>query len=639
MKTRIAVALLGMCLVSPPQAPASTQHVPDPTYPQIVRLSYVEGDVRIARGRQNEKTPGAAWENAVAGLPLETGFSLATGAGRAEIELEDASTLYLGENSVLTLNELSTTGGIPYTELGLLTGTLSVDTQAHLFGAGLIVETPTDTFVARYPDKGRIRINSYTDAMAITPQEDGVLDPPSHGDDIVTLIFQVSPVATIKGQTMYYRDGQRLQVPGGADAGSFAAWDVWVAKRVAQRSAAMAEVIKASGLKQEIPGLAEMNGQGRFFACAPYGTCWEPNAAAADEQQEAGGNSAVSREQASGGAAQSLAPTAAEEQPAWKTQPVRQAGVLEEDYPSYFPCAPAAVLYNIAANNVVVRDPTTGELKVIGTDAVVEPAAFPYSWAVCHSGSWIPRGHHYVWVVGHKRHHNEPVRWVRNGHSVGYVPIHPRDVKGQPPINGKHELFAVRVKNGLTVERVRVEEGRPVELLNAPPKEFRNAELPPLARADDPHMEAFRINDASSASRGELVKTGGIPLRLDHTTQSFMMASQVMRGGKSVTVMQPVSNRFDNLQASGSGFRGGGGGYSAAGTRGGGYGGGSRGGGGGGGYVGGGHSGGGGGGYVASGHSSGGGGGGGGGGHSGGGGGSGGSSSSGSSSSGGGSHR
>ena len=43
--------------------------------------------------------------------------------------------------------------------------------------------------------------------------------------------------------------------------------------------------MKASGLTQPIPGLAEMDGQGRFFDCAPYGTCWEPNDAFAREQE------------------------------------------------------------------------------------------------------------------------------------------------------------------------------------------------------------------------------------------------------------------------------------------------------------------------------------------------------------------
>ena len=64
--------------------------------------------MRVARGKR-----GATWESAVTGLPLETGFNLVTGAGRAEIEFEDASTVYLAENSALTFNDLHTTGGVP----------------------------------------------------------------------------------------------------------------------------------------------------------------------------------------------------------------------------------------------------------------------------------------------------------------------------------------------------------------------------------------------------------------------------------------------------------------------------------------------------------------------------------------------
>src|SRR5579875_1667440 len=60
--------------------------------PQIVRLSYVEGDVRITRGKlaekQDAKLTGAStgWEQAVANLPIESGYSIVTGTGRAEIE-------------------------------------------------------------------------------------------------------------------------------------------------------------------------------------------------------------------------------------------------------------------------------------------------------------------------------------------------------------------------------------------------------------------------------------------------------------------------------------------------------------------------------------------------------------------------
>jgi predicted secreted protein len=56
MKTRIALALFTVCLASPLSTPAKTEPQPTPIYPEIVRLSYVEGDVRIYRGKQNEKT-------------------------------------------------------------------------------------------------------------------------------------------------------------------------------------------------------------------------------------------------------------------------------------------------------------------------------------------------------------------------------------------------------------------------------------------------------------------------------------------------------------------------------------------------------------------------------------------------------
>ena len=72
---------------SPPPSSAQVQPYSDATYPQIVRISYAEGDVRVSRG-----TRGATWETAVTGLPLESGFNLVTGKGRAEIEFEDAST-------------------------------------------------------------------------------------------------------------------------------------------------------------------------------------------------------------------------------------------------------------------------------------------------------------------------------------------------------------------------------------------------------------------------------------------------------------------------------------------------------------------------------------------------------------------
>jgi hypothetical protein len=428
-----------------------------------------------------------------------------------------------------------------------------------------LLRTPTDDLEISYPSKAIFRASSYLDGVEITPIERPVL---------------LSGLSIGRGQTAKesgegdvhewtLRDGRQIDSAGAKDADAFAEWDKWVADRVAQRSAAEAEVMKASGLTAPIPGLAEMKGQGSFFDCAPYGTCWEP---AADHEQPAGDPAARPQEPSADDLAQ---PGQTGRHGQKKRDSVRMRT-------ADFSCSPWSVRHKLK------KDEKTGKWKVVESEIVPNNE---YDWAVCHAGSWIPwRSHyggHYVWVVGHKRHHREPIRWVKSGRTVGFVPIHPRDVKGQFPINGKHEVFAVRNKDGLTIEPVKFDNGRPIEALNLPPKEFRKPYLPPLARAGDPVVQAHHIKDAGIGNHPTVAKTEGIPLRFDHKSQSFVMPHQVMQGNKSVTVMAPLGNRGGTLQARGGsysggggsrgggggfsgGSRGGGGGYSGGGSRGGG---------------------------------------------------------------------
>ncbi|MDR3726933.1 MAG: FecR domain-containing protein [Terracidiphilus sp.] len=535
------------------------QHHSDETYPQIVRLSEVEGDVRITRGGDTAKTNGAVWEKAVAGLPLETGFSLVTGAGRAEIEFENASTLYLGENSVLSMNDLHTTGGVPYTELALLSGTVSLDVRPYVAGEWFIVRTPTDNNATRYPDKAHFRLTSYMDAIAITPLENGLLKLPTPGQ-LQTLV---------NGQTLFYREGKRIDPVGQYDPGAYAAWDKWVADRLVQRNTAMAQVMKESGLKTPIPGLADLKDKGRFFDCPPYGTCFEPTAS--NNQQQQGVTLAASQSSTDVAAVKSA-------------QSVRTIGPARSGVNSvggYFPCMASLIEY---------RQSRGGNLSPM-------EYANGYDWAMCHAGSWIiPQSQNdaqqarYVWVPSFRRHHLAPVHWIKAGHQLAFVPIHPYDVKGHTPVNSKGQVFAVNDKHGLSVEPVKVDSGRRIELLNAPPKEFRTAFVPQLPRADAPHIEAHLIKDGIGPKSTLAKGGGGIPLSFDHKSQTFGMVGISDRGNSARPTFAPVNNRGGNLQGHPGGF--GGGGYSAGagGSHGGGgYSGGSSssGGGGGGGYSGG----------------------------------------------------
>jgi hypothetical protein len=166
---------------------------------------------------------------------------------------------------------------------------------------------------------------------------------------------------------------------------------------------------------------------------------------------------------------------------------------------------------------------------------------------------------------------------------VGFVPIHPYDVKGRPPINRKEEVFTLNNKNGLSLERVKFEPDHRIDVLKEPPREFRSAYLRPLARADAPHMEMHSMKQLPG---NKIAKAENTPIRFDSKSQNFMVPKQVMHGGKSVTVSAPISNRSGTLQARGGSFAGGHGGFSGGSSSHGGgtaAGGGARGGGGGGG--------------------------------------------------------
>jgi len=543
-----------------PSAPrwSATQDVSsNATYPQIVRIGRMEGDVRVARGAEGRKAKDAGWEKAVADLPLESGVSLVTGSDvRAEIEFEDASTVYLAPNSVLAFNELSSTGGVPRTELALLSGTMTLNVKPMAPAEWFGVRTPTNGFSVRYPDTAYMRLGSYLDGMTLTSLRASVFH-----------VEGAPPLPATGGTTLTFRPGHApLQTP--EDKSQFAAWDTWVGQRVVERDQAMQATMHEAGLKAPLPGLAEMRGQGTFFDCAPYGTCWEPNEQAAGavaqpalaKAEDPAVTAALARQTVSVGQLRQGGNQAGNAQ---GRTGAGQAGAAQGSQtgpygidPYDFPCSPLWSRYR--------RDPLTGTL-------LLNP--YPYSWAVCHTGSWIPRRGRYVWVVGVKRHHHPPYRWVQTGKTTGYVPIHPRDVAGKPPVNLNNGLLHPDVsrKDGAgSVERIAYNEGQKVKLLDEAPRAFRNEAPVALERAEEPHAVAFRlaggVGENKDSSQVALARPAGVPVTFDHKSQSFMIAQTVARGGVTRTVAEPIGGRSSSLQmhSAGSGAYSGGGSASRA---------------------------------------------------------------------------
>jgi hypothetical protein len=227
---------------------------------QTVRLSFVEGDVRISRGKQGEKETGAEWEKAEVNLAVEPGFSLATGKGaRAEIEFEDASTMYLGENSALSFGELSSKAGVTHSAVELISGTLTLNLHPAP-GEWFKMRTPGGgQLTVPYPDHSMTRLNRYLDATSVTPLEDTTMQ-----------LLNKTKTQVFAGNTIVVHDGAD-GVPVPRSSTSYKAWDSWVLDRIKVRDELMAQVMGQSGLTKPLAGLPDMEGQGTFFDCAPMG--------------------------------------------------------------------------------------------------------------------------------------------------------------------------------------------------------------------------------------------------------------------------------------------------------------------------------------------------------------------------------
>src|SRR6266852_4287287 len=92
--------LAGALVVSGWVATPAGVNAYDYSYARVVRLSYVQGEVQIARPDQQ------GWETAYVNTPIQQGFTIGTNNGRAEVEFESGATAYIAENSVVQFTEL-----------------------------------------------------------------------------------------------------------------------------------------------------------------------------------------------------------------------------------------------------------------------------------------------------------------------------------------------------------------------------------------------------------------------------------------------------------------------------------------------------------------------------------------------------
>jgi hypothetical protein len=188
---------------------------PSQNSPEIVRLSYAEGDIRVSEGSSGKVTLDGPWSVAAAGLPIERGFTIATGTGRAEIEFESGWTIYLADNSTLEFTDLNVRNNVPDSKIVLLAGTLSVYFKPAE-DEKLSLETPFAKALLTTPES--FRVESFLDALSVTSLE-------TSGTKVDA--DQNPDVFLEKGQTIVYTEGlhasKRARSRGECGAESFGA--------------------------------------------------------------------------------------------------------------------------------------------------------------------------------------------------------------------------------------------------------------------------------------------------------------------------------------------------------------------------------------------------------------------------------
>jgi Family of unknown function (DUF6600)/FecR protein len=230
------------------------------SYARIVRLSYVQGDVQIVRADKSDK-----WEPAIMNMPVEQGFAVGTNEGRAEVEFEHGSMLWLAPNSVVQFTELALSNGGRITRMALSEGVATFDANLST-GDTFVVATPTFTVTVGKSAEFRMGVRQK--------------------DAAVSVMNGKVAVGGIPGARELNKGEMFADEPGKSPATALVKspapddWDHWVSGRLtAERNGQHAAALSANApFSYGMADLADY-GSWSFFPGVGYG--WQPFGVAA----------------------------------------------------------------------------------------------------------------------------------------------------------------------------------------------------------------------------------------------------------------------------------------------------------------------------------------------------------------------
>jgi hypothetical protein len=252
-----SLSLLSLLFVTASPSFADSSHV------RIIRLSLVQGDVRLARDVKGDPlaSQNATWEAADLNLPIRQGYVLATDKGRAEVEFENGSMAFLSDDTVLEFYDLSLEDGAKTTRLILRQGSASFYVNP---ANGDYFSVTGGDFSVETDGRSTFRLNNFDDGSGVNVLK-------GH----VSVLRKNQNTALAKGQSLSVRANDRDAVTVGQISGDDD-FDRWVAGRVETvqtATNAAQQYVNSGGYSS---GLASLYTYGAFYPCAGYGNCWRP---------------------------------------------------------------------------------------------------------------------------------------------------------------------------------------------------------------------------------------------------------------------------------------------------------------------------------------------------------------------------
>jgi len=575
--------------------------------PQMVWVNYAEGLVKFSPGHNGEPRLGNDWYEANPGQVMENGYTLVTQKGRAEVEFEDGSIVYLAENSALEFDWLWIRDDATETDLSLLTGMATV---AHATKNPLTLLTPSMWMTFQVVQT--MRVDCALDGALLKPIA-GALEMKTH-DGVATIpqeesgLYYQGRLIPLQEREPYVIDQNwdrwvnttvsenRMIAPAPGDE-----WDTWVAGRIERRRQLVAEGMKQSGLTEPIPGLAGMVESGKFFDCGLNGRCWQSNAVMRNGGEPlSGATTAAGAPEALHAAALRQGASANQEGNIIVNRTMMQRCPLEAWQ------ATASQQGNETGNTAQYGPCLAGTWDMSGMAATWDISAMDWT-DPCKR--WDPLQQRWVywpgcyqfssWVVGHRHHHHHhhECHFVKTGnHGIGIVPRHALDQRGHPPVNLRSGILVLTAEKGKLQASVERAPEKGVTLVSNVPRDMGRGLLESAPRVAQPVIEA---KATSAMLPNGIVGVGHIAppknvgtARLDFKSGNFVGKTEAGSGGHSVVVAHAGGGGSygggvhggSSGGGGGAGVSGGGGGHSGGGSSGGSSGGSGGGGGGGGGH-------------------------------------------------------